>query len=125
MSSWRAFQHKANGNGAQTHDDDWFRQVFLPTVGKFVAAQVAPLKDEIAKLKAQVAEIQEGGVKYCGVYQRGNEYQRGQLVSADGSLWCAIANAKPLEIPGKAACWQLAVRAGRDAPRQPTTGVGR
>jgi hypothetical protein len=84
---------------------------------------VKPLKDQIAKMKLQIEELQAGGVKFCGSYQRGNEYRRGELVSFDGALWCAVVDTKPLEIPSKAACWQLAVRAGRDAPRLPTKVV--
>jgi hypothetical protein len=35
-------------------------------VGKFVGVQLKPLKEEIAALKLQVAELQAGGIKYSG-----------------------------------------------------------
>ena len=96
--------------------------VLLKTIGKFVAAQVKPLQKQISELKAQVAELQAGGVKFSGTYQRGNEYKRGEMCAYDGSIWCAVVDTKPLEIPGKSACWQLAVRGQREAPRLPTKG---
>ena len=48
-------------------------KLFLQTVGRFVAAQTKPLQDRIAELETQVAELQAGGVKFSGTYQRGNE----------------------------------------------------
>jgi hypothetical protein len=37
----------------------------------------------------KLAEAQAGGIKYMGVYQRAVEYERGSLVTLDGSMWCA------------------------------------
>ena len=85
-------------------------KLFLQQIGRFVGAQTKPLKDEIAKLKAQVAELQERGIKFSGTYQRGNEYMRGEMCAYDGSIWVALVDVKPMEIPGKCAAWQLAVR---------------
>ena len=116
-----SIQHKANRSGAQTHDDVWFRQVFLPTVGKFVSAQVRPLKDEITALKSQVAEIQDHGFKYAGVWQRAGSYAKGTVVTFDGSMFVAVKETQPAQAPLASEVWQLAVKAGRDA-RQPTTG---
>ena len=101
-------------------------KLFLQTVGRFVAqriaerliplaAQIDGLKAEVRELKSQMREVQEGGVRYCGVYQRAAEYRRGDVISYDGSMWVALRSTDPMEIPGKSACWQLSVKHGRDA----------
>jgi hypothetical protein len=96
--------------------------VLLKTIGKLVGDQIRPLQKQIAELKAQIAELQERGIKFSGTFQRGNEYRRGEMCAYDGSIWCALTDTKPLQIPGKDAVWQLAVRGQRDAPRLPTKG---
>ena len=102
-------------------------KLFLQTVGRFVAqrigerllplqAQVDQLTAEVRDLKSQVRELEEGGIKYCGVYQRAAVYKRGDCVSYGGSMWCAIADVQPTELPpGKSDHWQLSVKHGRDA----------
>jgi hypothetical protein len=99
-------------------------QVFLKTIGRFVTDQTRPLRDEIAKLKARVAELEEGGAKFCGSWQRANSYRRGEWVGYDGSGWVALSDVQPLEQPGTSDKWQLVIRAGRDAREQrlPTRG---
>jgi hypothetical protein len=90
-------------------------RMMLETIGKFVGVQLKPLQKQIEELKKQVAELQAGGVKFSGNYQRGNEYRR----SYDNSIWCAVADVKALEIPGTCAAWQLTLR-GQPQPRPPT-----
>jgi hypothetical protein len=46
------------------------QKLFLKTIGRFVGAQVKPLQDEIAKLKARVSELEMTGIKFVGTYQR-------------------------------------------------------
>jgi hypothetical protein len=99
-------------------------KMMLQTIGRYVNAQVMPLRKEIADLKKQVAELQEGGVRFSGTHQRGNEYRRGEICSYDNSLWVALVDVKPMEIPGKCAAWQLALR-GHPDPRLPTRGGAR
>jgi hypothetical protein len=100
-------------------------KLFLQTVGRFVAeriaerlmplsAQIDELKSEVRELKSQVRELEEGGIKYCGVYQKAANYKRGDCVSYDGSMWCAITDVNAMEVPGPSNCWQLAVKHGRD-----------
>jgi hypothetical protein len=102
-------------------------QVFLKTIGRFVTDQTRPLRDEIAKLKARVAELEECGTKFCGTWQRANAYKRGEWVGFDGSGWVALGDVAPLEQPGTSDKWQLVIRAGRDArdQRLPTKGGAR
>jgi hypothetical protein len=110
---------------SSVHFAGWPRsevETFLKTIGRFVGAQVKPLKEEIAKLKKQVVELQEGGVRFSGTHQRGNEYKRGEICSYDNSLWVALVDVKPMEIPGKCAAWQLALRGVTPEARKPTAG---
>jgi hypothetical protein len=53
------------------------------------------------------------GLRFCGVYQRAAEYQRGDAVTADGSLFIALTD-NPQGDPGGSNDWQLAVKRGRD-----------
>ena len=94
-------------------------KTMLATIGKFIGDQLKPLQKEIEELKKQVAELQAGGVKFSGNYQRGNEYRRGEMCSYDNSVWCAVADVKAMEIPGTCAAWQLTLR-GQPQPRSPT-----
>jgi hypothetical protein len=98
----------------QHSDRDWFKKVLLPTIGKYVEAQLKPLRERIAALEAH-------GIKFCGVYQRAASYKRGDVVTHDGGMWTAIMEAPIAEIPGKSVAWQLCVK-GRDDPRKPTQG---
>lgn len=106
---------------------------FLQTVGRFVQqrikawtapiteravklqAQIDQLQLQVRELKSQVRELEEGGIKYCGIYQRAAVYKRGDCVTYGGSMWCAVTDVQPMEWPGKADCWQLSVKHGRDA----------
>ena len=47
--------NEANGNGVapQSHDDDWLRKVLLPTIGRYVRAQVRPLQQRIEELESK------------------------------------------------------------------------
>ena len=94
-------------------------KMMLATIGKYIGAQLKPLQKQIEELKKQVAELQAGGVKFSGNYQRGNEYRRGELCAFDNSIWCAVADVKAMEIPGTCTAWQLTLR-GQPHPRQPT-----
>jgi hypothetical protein len=80
---------------------------FCKLIGKFVGEQVNPLKKQIAELEA-------GGIKYCGVYQRAIQYRRGDVVTYDGSMFCAVGNPPLGESPNQGLNWQLAAKRGRD-----------
>jgi hypothetical protein len=89
----------------RTGDLPGLMAALAPTIAEFVAAAVAPLK-------LRIAELEKGGLKYCGVYQRALDYKRGSLVTFEGSAWCALVDTR--EVPGRSNSWQLAVKAGRD-----------
>ena len=101
-------------------------RMMLSTIGKFIGAQLKPLKDEIAGLKAQIEELKKRGVSYKGVYQKSCEYAVGDMVSYDHSVWCCIQLAQAGESPGAfPSQWQMALRGDGREQRLPTKGGAR
>ncbi|WP_131829894.1 hypothetical protein [Consotaella salsifontis] len=65
-------------------------------------------------LNHRISELEQGGVKFCGVHQRALAYRKGSAVTSDGSLWIALRDASEGEQPGKAPeAWQLAAKGAR------------
>jgi len=70
----------------------------------------------LARVKAmqdRMVVVEQRGVRYRGVYQRSEDYKRGDLVTFDGSMWHATRDTA--DEPGASRDWQLAVKKGRDA----------
>jgi hypothetical protein len=85
---------------------------FAKGVGDFVRDSLRIRDERIKELERRLGEIEAKGVVYRGVYQRADEYKRGDMVTFKGSVW--HANHDTREEPGASEVWQLAVRAGRD-----------
>ena len=83
-------------------------------VKEYVPRTIAPLAERVTTLEARLADIESAGVKYCGIYQRAQDYFRGSMVTEGGSLWAATRDVKASEVPGRSEGWQLAVKCGRD-----------
>ena len=51
------------------------------------------VRDEILKafepLRARLEAVEATGIRYQGVYQKAQEYKRGDCCSYDGSMWIA------------------------------------
>lgn len=125
-AAWAEIQALARTSNDALTFEGWTKgeaTVLLKAIGKFVASQTNPLKDEIAKLKARVNELEMTGIKFVGTYQRAASYSRGDVCNFDGGMWVATCETPPMEVPGKSVCWQLSVKSERNAPRQPTKGV--
>src|SRR5262245_52224532 len=95
---------------------------FIRDLGQFVCDQIKPLQAEIKELKARIAELELTGIKFCGTYQRAAQYKRGDVCNHDSSMWVAVCETPPMEVPGKSNCWQLSVKSPRvpshrDRPR--------
>jgi len=92
---------------------------FLKLVGQFVEMRVQlavkAAVQRIAALETRSAELEEGGVRYCGVHQRALAYKRGSMVTSGGGVFIAVTDVPPGELPAKSVNWQLAVKPGRDA----------
>lgn len=77
--------------------------------------ETTPSGKKLDALSARIVELEAGGIHYCGVYQRsGVTYRKGSLVTADGSGWIALREAKEGEAPGASSAWQLAIKRGKD-----------
>jgi hypothetical protein len=63
-----------------------------------------PLERRIAELEAR---------EYLGVWSSDKRYQKGAMVTYDGSLWIARSDSHDVR-PGTSQAWQLAVRKGSD-----------
>lgn len=76
---------------------------------------VAPLVEKLNELEDRIEQLEAGGIKYCGTWQRAQDYRRGDTCTHAGSLWVALKEAPSGREPGSdAAFWQLAVKRGRD-----------
>lgn len=61
-------------------------------------------------LDNRVKSIEDRGIRYRGIYQRSDDYRRGDLVTHQGSMWHAIRETR--EEPGMSIDWQLTVKKG-------------
>src|SRR5690606_7927469 len=68
---------------------------------------------EVERLESRVRELEGRGIKYCGTYQRALVYERGAVVTHQGSAWIALTDTGAE--PGSDTAWQLMVKRGRDA----------
>ncbi|MDF2810407.1 MAG: hypothetical protein K0S56_1438 [Microvirga sp.] len=70
------------------------------------------IKAGLADIAKRTSALEDGGVKYFGVWQAANAYSRGALVTHKGSMW--HANTDTSREPGEGKDWTLAVKSGRD-----------
>ncbi|WP_338722378.1 hypothetical protein [Devosia sp. XK-2] len=69
----------------------------------------------VEALQAKVIEIEAAGIKFAGVWQRAQSYERGAIVTSAGSAWVALKEVPEGTVPGQSPeHWQLMVKAGRD-----------
>jgi hypothetical protein len=71
------------------------------------------IREELQKIRAEIDEIKKGGIKYFGIFQRAQDYQKGSIVTFGGSAWVALLDS-PSGGPGESPGWQLLVKSGRD-----------
>lgn len=74
----------------------------------------AHLGGVVRALEARVKALEAHPLEYCGTFELGKVYRRGQFVTDAGCLWHCNANTTVRPGAGEAA-WQLAVKKGRDA----------
>jgi hypothetical protein len=70
------------------------------------------LANHVAALEARLAAVEGHGIKYAGVWQRAQDYKRGDVVTHDGSAWVALAVETRAQ-PGATDGWQLLVKGAR------------
>src|ERR1051325_770674 len=64
-----------------------FYERFAKEMAAVIAEHVEP---KLAPLRARLSDIEVRGIHFQGTYQRAQDYDRGSLVVANGSLWAAI-----------------------------------
>jgi hypothetical protein len=95
--------------------EDALAKELIDLIRQHVAVVTKPLRDRIEELERKIVELQTKGVEYKGVWQRACSYERGAIVTSDGSMWACVQNVGPNTRPGQSQNWQLCCRAGRDA----------
>ena len=89
-------------------------------VESFGVASIAATR-EIARLERRLAEVESRkSLEYRGIWKAGESYERGDFVSYRGSMWACCAPTSgyaPGEVGEGSACFQLAVKKGRDSHR--------
>ena len=81
-----------------------------------ITEYVLPVVDKLARQIDTIAaalEEREKQLRYCGVYEAGRKYSKGNFVTDGGSLW--HCDRETTTRPGVGDCWTLAVKRGRDA----------
>ena len=89
------------------------QKAMLAAAGRYIRKLFGEFEPRIASLEKKIADVEQRGVRYRGVYQRSEDYKRGDLVTFDGSMWHATRDTT--DEPGPSKDWQMAVKKGRDA----------
>ena len=92
------------------------QQELIRALAVFVKERV---EQACAPLRERIIELEKRGLSYCGVYQRAAVYRRGDVCTHDGSMFVAVADVAPNQVPGQGGVWVLSVK-GTAQPRQPT-----
>lgn len=76
------------------------------------------IRDEkIDDLERRLEELEAGGIKYRGSYQRACAYKKGDTITHAGSMWVALKAVPEGIAPGSSHDhWQLAVKNGETQP---------
>jgi hypothetical protein len=88
-------------------DPERLADIVAEVIREHVAKELAPVRAEIAELRAA-----QRSFKYCGTYEVGREYSAGDFVTDKGAVWHCKS---PTSSRPPSECWQLSVR--REAPR--------
>lgn len=83
-------------------------------VHALIAGAVASTASKLTALSARIEQLETGGVRYCGIWQRALPYRKGTVVTSGGAMWVALRDTAEGEQPGKTLdAWQLASKATR------------
>ncbi|MDR9813756.1 transposase [Rhizobium hidalgonense] len=109
----RAAEIKAGLNAAYS-PEELRRPLSTRCVHALIAATTAATGAKLTALSARVEQLENGGIRYAGTWQRALPYQRGTVVTSSGAMWVALRDAAEGEQPGKVLdAWQLAAKAVR------------
>lgn len=97
------------------------RPLSTRSVHALIAAMTAATGAKLSALSARIEELEAGGVRYAGTWQRAMAYRKGSVVTSDGGMWVALRDTSEGEKPGDAPdAWQLAAKSARPAVRVKT-----
>lgn len=89
-----------------------------------VAATTAATAAKLKALTARVTELEAGGIRYVGCYQRALEYRKGSVVTFASSMWIALDKVPAGIQPGSnAGFWQLSQKGIK--PTKSVKAIGR
>lgn len=99
------------------------RPLSTRSVHALIAAMTAATGAKLSALSARIEELEAGGVRYAGTWQRAMAYRKGSVVTSGGGMWAALRDTREGEKPGDAPdAWQLAAKAARPVVRAKSTG---
>lgn len=79
--------------------------------GKDIVEAVRGYVDRVvAPLEERIRELESGGIKFVGTWQRAATYHRGDVVTHDGSMWIALGKAHGIKPGSSPDAWQLSVK---------------
>jgi hypothetical protein len=97
----------------------------LSAIGIFVkqsiAAAVEPHDKRIAELEARIVQLEAKGIEFWGVYQRGASYRRHSIVVQSNTMWIAVSDVEPNQIPGMHEAWVLCDKREEERQRRRAT----
>ncbi|MGO6903631.1 transposase [Rhizobium ruizarguesonis] len=120
MIAARAAEIKA-GLDAAYSVEELRRPLSTRSVHALIAGVTASTAAKLKALSARIEQLEAGGVRYAGTWQRALPYRKGTVVTSGGGMWAALRDTSEGEKPGNAPdAWQLAAKAARPAVRAKT-----
>ncbi len=122
MIAARAAEIKA-GLDAAYSVEELRRPLSTRSVHALIAGVTASTAAKLKALSARIEQLEAGGVRYAGTWQRALPYRKGTVVTSGGGMWAALRDTREGEKPGDApAAWQLAAKSARPVVRAKATG---
>jgi hypothetical protein len=76
-----------------------------------VADELKRRDARLGELEARLGKIERSkAISYRGAFAEREAYDAGDYCTCGGSLWCAIRDMSPGDVPGRSASWRLAVK---------------
>ncbi|TLX14462.1 transposase [Rhizobium sp. MHM7A] len=109
----RAAEIRAGLNAAYS-PEELRRPLSTRCVHALIAATTAATGAKLTALSARIEQLEAGGVRYAGIWQRALPYRKGSVVTSDGAMWIALADTPEGVVPGSdPSIWQLAAKSAR------------
>ncbi|MGO6667959.1 transposase [Rhizobium ruizarguesonis] len=122
MIAARAAEIKA-GLDAAYSVEELRRPLSTRSVHALIAGVTASTAAKLKALSARIEQLEAGGVRYAGTWQRALPYRKGTVVTSGGGMWAALRDTAEGEQPGKALdAWQLSAKSARPVVRTKATG---